>query len=171
MTAKKKSGIPFERAYRYQRKLVSRVGDIFLRAECCHMTSEKISERMREEVYESVEWRKTPEWVHAHVNGYYEAKRNELYRYHIGWVMWLDGELLTSKAIDALTLQENNAQRATPHTFPKEYKSPWSRIDSEKSRHVWIDREGNLLLNRPFDEKWVENNNPLPWKETTFTCV
>jgi hypothetical protein len=35
-----------------------------------------------------------------------------------------------------------------------DYKSPWARIDNNKSRHVWTDKEGNPLRDMPVDGKW-----------------
>jgi hypothetical protein len=71
------------------------------------------------------------------------------------WVLSVDGKLMTSKQVDELTRTENDANRATPNTFPtKEYRSPWSRVDSEKSQHVWIGKDGAPMYDKPFSRRF-----------------
>ena len=181
-------GISIDRALDLQGKLLKRTEDIFSQAISFKMASEDISREVRERLYLSPEWKRSPHWVRSYIEGYMKSRRDNIYKYHMAWMLWLDGSLLTSKSIDFITENEKRAQFTTvvkrceesvrlykkhggscrhPPTweefnsnvskfFPSTYKSPWSRIDGDKSRHVWIDEKGNPMLNRPYDRKWRE---------------
>jgi hypothetical protein len=80
------------------------------------------------------------------VDGYYRARWNQLWREHAAWLMCCDNRLMTSKEIDALT----DAELLTEVSKEPDYKSPWARIDGNRSRHVWKDPNGTPLRDKPF---------------------
>lgn len=181
-------GISMDRAFSLQSELLRRAAAIHSQAISFKMASEDISREVRERLYNSSEWKRAPRWVHSYVEGYMQARRENIYRHHMMWMLWLDGRLLTSKEVGVITELENRTQfqdlvekceesvrlykkhggscRHPPtweefnsnvsKFFPSTYKSPWSRIDGDKSRHVWTDEQGNPLPDRPYDRKWRE---------------
>lgn len=54
----------------------------------------------------------------AYLAGYMSASSDSIYRQHLEWRMWVDDALRTKKEIDLL--------------------DAWSRVNSEKSAHVWM---------------------------------
>jgi hypothetical protein len=159
---KKRSGITAKRAFNLQCKLVERADDLYSRAYWYCSTHEQIVESEQRKLWHSKEWARVPSYVHSYVEGYVAAKREELYRHHLYWMVWLDGKLVTSKEVDERTKEEHklildrcNAD-CQDYAEPAGYRSPWSRIDSEQSRHVWVDNAGNPLPDKPFDGKWKQ---------------
>jgi hypothetical protein len=124
------------------------VAYIYMRAASFRMTSDKIAELTRE-VFTSELYLRAPEYAKGYVHGFHEAKRDELYHGRIRWMLWLDGHLVTSKQVDERTKAEVGL---AGHTG---YRSPWARIDSDRSRHVWTDEKGNLLPDHPFDLRFI----------------
>ena len=152
---RKRSGISSDRAYRIQRKMISKVADIYSTHVHFHTTYEDCSEALRVSVLSSAELALCPERVRAYIDGYCEAMRDQVWRRNVMWVLSCDGKLMTSKEVDELTRVEEAANSATPNTFPtKEYRSPWSRIDSDLSRHVWKSAEGLPMYDKPFTRKF-----------------
>lgn len=145
----KKSGISSKRAYELQTALVSRVGDTFSYAVHFQLTYEQIGARLQEFVYNTPEWERLPIARRSYILGYCQAKRDDLYRHHFTWVLSCDGKLMTSKEVDALTAAEKAAGKDTS----PDYRSPWSRIDSDQSRHVWV-KDGKPLLDKSIDARF-----------------
>jgi hypothetical protein len=146
---RKRSGITLDRALTIQHKMQVRVADIYEAAIVMYMTSEQISERVRE-VFADKTYDKAPTWVISYVQGYSAARKDAIYRYHLVWVMWLDGRLCTRGEVDQATEEELEAgEDRSPH-----YRSPWQRIESDKSRHVWKDKNDQPLYDMPYDGKW-----------------
>ena len=156
---RKRSGISSDRAYRIQRAMISRVSDIYSSHVHFHTTYEDVAEELRSTVHNSQELALCPERVRAYIDGYCEALRNNIWNTKVMWVLSVDGKLMTSKQVDELTRTaraENDANRATPNTFPtKEYRSPWSRVDVEKSQHVWIGKDGAPMYDKPFSHRFL----------------
>ncbi len=139
-------GISGERAFRIQERAVSLLGDSFSQAWACKSTWKDLTDRNRA-IYQSPEVLKAPERVRSYLRGYEKARHDDIYRTKLIWLLWCDDRLLTSTEVDALT--EYEKARGLP-TLPN-YKSPWSRIDSDKSRHVWKDtKTGKPLPDRPY---------------------
>lgn len=151
---KHKSGISSERAYRIQRKLIDIVADIYSAAIIFKSTHDDILNNLTKRVYKTVEWKKAPSYVQSYVLGYLEARRSEINRYHLAWVLSCDGKLMTNKEVDELTAAERGIgyEDVVVHDGP----TPWGRIDNDLSRHVWTDAHGNPMLDKPFDRKFKE---------------
>ena len=134
-----------DQAYKLKRKLISALCDVYARARHFRMTHDELSEGLRESVYEPAQRLGAAE--RAYIDGYAEAKRAEVWRSQVMWMLSVDGRLMTSKEVDALTREE--ATRFDPRD--PAYKSPWSRVDNNKSCHVWVDmRTGEPLRDKPF---------------------
>lgn len=191
---RKRSGISGDRAYRIQTKLKARLLDIISQGVCFKLTHDEVCEQVRDKVMGDSDWKKAPAYVHTYIQGVWDAKRDEMYRYHIVWVLSCDGKLMTSKEVDELTKKEkeelyaahvkwcedsvseynkNGGSCRRPDTLEEfsrnfsrgiavglgirsvDYKSPWSRIDGDLSRHVWKDAQGNPMLHKPYDRKFI----------------
>lgn len=157
---RKRSGISADRAYKLQRRLIARVNDIYSNTLYLKKTHEYILERMKNEVWESPELKKCPTHVSAYVSGYCEAIRANMLKNEFTWMRCLDGRLVSSKEVDIITAQE---QSDNGLSLSMGYKSPWQRIDSDHSCHVY---KGTLL---PFDEAhrayWKEKSEKVSDKE------
>jgi hypothetical protein len=151
LSAKKPKGISGERAHRLQRKFISRIDDIYHGSINCKLTYDEIREKIEKEVTGTSEWERVPEYVRAYINGYCEARLNELHQYHLVWVLSCDGLLMTSNEVNALTKSEEDIGiNIVPN-----YSSPWNRIDSQKSRYIWKDANGLMLLEKPFSRRFL----------------
>lgn len=152
-------GISADRAYKLQEKLTARIKDLMSQARHFHYTNEDISANMLAHVRLSHEWRKAPRYVHTYCDGVYRTLRDDIYRNHLVWMLSLDGVLRSSKEVDALTLTEKGMYTSSGDGWSlvlnKEYKSPWSRIDNDLSRHVWRSVAGTVLLDKPFDARFL----------------
>jgi hypothetical protein len=141
-------GMTRARAYKLQSKLKLRLLDIFSSARSFCSTSEEISERTRKVLEENP---KMPAYVRGYLQAIVDTKRDEIFQRDLVWLLSCDGELLTSKEVDALG--EKEGSRNT-------YKSPWSRINSDLSRHCWMSYpdprtgERTILRDKPYDAKF-----------------
>lgn len=142
----KVSGTP---AYNLARKLISRLSDTYGQARHFQFTHDEIVELVRDKV-KNDQFARLPAYWQGYIEGMYECQRDRLFRECLMWMLSCDGRLMTSKEVDALTELEVQAKL---HLDP-EYRSPWSRIDSGLSRHVWVDKEGNPLREKPFERKF-----------------
>lgn len=142
------------REYSALRRAIARVDDIYSCAKSFYLTHDEIAEKVVKEVFEHTSMKRATKATSSYIHGYCEAKRNEVYRYHVKWMMWvmsidgLSGELMSREEIDALTKREMSSLY-----LPKDYRSPISRVNSDKSRHVWM-RDGVGLKMKPYDIKW-----------------
>ena len=161
------------------RKMIGRVDETYAYCIADKLTGDDITDRLRTRVYESGEYLRLPTWAKSHIAGYCEAKREEVWKYHLVWVMMLDGKLRTSEEVDELTRQEAailhagyvgecirlNKQPATlekfassiGHFIQSNYMSPWQRIVTtkpNKSRYVWKNVQGPLY-SKPYDRKFI----------------
>lgn len=146
--SRKRSGISVDRTYRIQTKIMARVKDIYSRAIFYNLTYESISDELAK-VYNDPQLKLTPAYVKHHIFGYCEAKREEIYHHHVQWMLWLDGKLVTSEEVNSITKSEK------PISSDRDYRTPWQRVDNEKSRHVWL-KNGVPQLDRPLDRKFQE---------------
>lgn len=141
-----KMGMTHARAYKLQSKLRLRLLDIFSSARSFCSTSEEISERTRKVFEENP---KMPAYVRGYLQAIVDTKRDEIYQRDMVWLLSVDGNLLTSKEVDALGEKEGSP-----------YKSPWSRINSDLSRHCWMSDpdprtgERTILRDKPYDAKF-----------------
>ncbi len=149
------SGISADRAYKIRSRLKSRLADIISSGVSFHSTIDTITDNVRKMVWEDKDLKRCPERVRSYLRGYYDAKWDEMWNKHFVWLLWCDGQLMTNKEVDALTDKERR-EGANPRD--PNYKSPWSRIDSDKSRHVWKGKDGEPLRDKPIDQKWREPN-------------
>jgi hypothetical protein len=133
------------RAYNIQSELKNNINYIYSNAIHFKLTHDDIVDQIREKVYDIARAKKVPQYVISFLDGYWEAKREEVYRNHIVWVLSIDGMLMTSKEVDAW-----KASKDFSHDT-----SPWSRIDTESCRHVWKDNDGHPMLDKPFDRRFV----------------
>lgn len=146
---RKRSGISGNRAYKLKSRLVSRIADIYANAVHFKLTHDEISQKVRE-IMNDVDYKRLPTHAKEYIQGYWQAKRDEVYRYHITWVLSLDGNLLTSKEVDSITMLEKSLNLSVS----PDYKSPWSRINGDLSRHVWKDANGAPLRDKSFDVRF-----------------
>lgn len=144
---KKRSGMHGSTAYNWQVKLLSRVQDIYSTAMLFHQTHEHILKRLKEEVYEHPAWSKVPAYVQTYIAGWIKCKADSIYAHHLDWCLSVDGKLLTRKEVDALTNKESQDWALSEESS---YRSPRARCDTELSRHVWVDKQGNVLKDRPY---------------------
>jgi hypothetical protein len=179
----KKSGLTHKQSYNLMRKMVGRVQSIYASAFAYKLTYIEISERLNSNVLQSGEYKRLPAWAKSHISGYCEAKREDTEKYHLVWLNSLDGEFYTKEMVDNLTTLEidrlyrdlkskcdlsgptfEEFRQNISRFMPSDYKSPWMRVNSEFSRHVWKDAHGNILSDKPYDRKFVgldANGNKL----------
>jgi hypothetical protein len=153
----KRSGISIDRAEKLRGELRSAIANAFSLAQHFKLTADATRDTIGAAIKHASS-RGAPAWVIAYARGYWDARRDEQYLHHFAWVMWCDDKLMTRDEIDALTRIEHEAGLDERH----DYRSPWSRIDSDKSRHVWTDDEGNPLRDKPVDERWKEESTDRP---------
>jgi hypothetical protein len=159
MNTATKSGISGARAYRIQEKLKVRLLDIISMGISFKMTHEDITDRIRGQVMGD-EYHRAPRYVRSYIQGVWETKREEINHYHLVWMLWCGGKLMTHKEVDSLTEQEkcfHKYQREGTGQFPRNYQSPWSRINGALSRHVWKDAEGKPLVDKPYGREFLPN--------------
>jgi hypothetical protein len=150
---RKRSDISGDRAYRIQEKMVARIADIYSNAKHFHQTHDTILENMSSKVWNDPELKKAPAYVRGYLMGYLKAISESLWNNNLVWVLSCDGKLITSKEVDLLTAEE---KRFPPIRYKgEEYRSPWSRINSDLSRHVWKSASGNPILDKPFNAKFL----------------
>lgn len=153
-------GITVQRAYKLQEKLTARIKDLMSQARHFHLTNEDIIDNMVQ-VRIHPDYHRAPRYVHAYCEGVYRTLREDIYNNRLMWVLSLDGKLVSSKEVDDLTLWEKEhfpIASKSCNVFPNGssgYKSPWSRINNDLSRHVWKDVEGKPLLDKPFDARFL----------------
>lgn len=165
----KKSGISEARASRIQDVLKSRLLDIFSKAKHFKFTDDELRNAVINDVLHSHEGKLAPRYVLAYLHGVWDCLRDDVWYRHLAWMLYLDGKLMTNKEVDEVTRQEkeelhrdyavaNNIEirssERESNYIPADYKSPWSRIDSDKSRHVWLDENKKPMLDKPFQAKF-----------------
>ena len=154
MATRKRSGISGDRAYRIQKKYAEKIKDIYSRAVSYKSPHETTSELLSSEVWRSPELKKAPSYVRSYLQGMNDCKFDEIYRHHLAWMLSLDGKLMTRKQVDEqAALEKEMALDRNPS-----YRSPWQRIDSDSSRHVWLDSKGNPLPDKPYDARHTSTN-------------
>lgn len=156
-----KSRISGDRAFRIRQQYKDRISSIFGSIITFRQTLNDLTESMRKSVWEVEEVKRCPETVRAYLHGYFDARWDNLWRYHFAWLLWCDDKLMTKEEVDQLTRQEDedlyrqfSLTQGEKNYRPKDYRPPWSRIDSDKSRHVWKDRDGTPIPTFPVDAKW-----------------
>lgn len=102
---RKKSGISGNRAYKIQCKLVERVADIYSCARMFYYTHEQIREQVSK-MYDCSDWKRAPTYVNSYVQGYMQARRDDMWQHQFVWLLSCDGKLMTSKEVDVLTEKE-----------------------------------------------------------------
>ena len=144
-------GIKFKTAISIQRRFRLIIRSIFLEGARNHSTIDDMLDQVASRVYKSEEWQRSPNWVKEYLRGYKESRIDEVLD-NSGWLMWIDGELLTKNEIDALTKTESEDLNTK---FNKAYKSPWERVDNNLSRYCWKNNKTGLpLKEKPIDKKW-----------------
>lgn len=168
---RKRSGISGDRAYRIQVKLRQRLLDTISNCIHFHTTAEYLSAQVGA-VFGNPDLKRAPRYVSSYLRGVWDTKREDIQQHHLVWLLYCDGSLLTSEQVDELTLKEHTAmwtafcttwrkiptlQEFIAKLLPSDYKSPWSRINSELSRHVWKDAQGNPLVDKPYDSRFLRD--------------
>lgn len=148
------------RNYRTQRNLIVRILAIYQNAIHFKLTHDDIAEQMNEKVFNSKEAKTLPRHMIEFLHGYYEAKREEMYKHHIHWMLYCDGKLMTSKEVHELAQKEvflakNKNLQIDTKSSGDEYISPWGRIKGDLCRHVWADANNVPILNKPYDRKFL----------------
>ncbi len=119
--------------YELQTLLVFRVNDNIGRTIHFKLTHSKSIEDMGTLVWDSKEWKKANAATKAYVNGYYQARRDEIYRHNLEWCLYIDGALHTKEAVKQLVKSEIDSGKSKEPN----YDSPYMRCNSDKSAHVW----------------------------------
>lgn len=140
-------GLSADRAYKLQCDMKSRLLDIIGMAISCKMTHSDICDRVRKDVMSEAARRGAPQHVISYIRGIYDTRMDDMYRYHIVWTMYVDGKLRTSQEVRAMCDREAKLKKSKS----LDYKSPYARVDSDKSVHVWTDSKGTVLYDRPFN--------------------
>ena len=152
--SRKRSGVSTEVAMRTQTDLKARVIAMIGHAKHFCLTNEDIIEKY-EHIMRSPAATRAPEWVRFYIRGVYDTLRDMLYQYNLVWVFCVDGKLMLPKEVDDLTARENAEIKERAGPVADTYKSPLSRIDSYKSRHVWTDAKGAPRTDKPFQMRYM----------------
>ena len=124
--------------------LAEQLHEVFSRAIREHHTHEYIMEH----VLIVLANKKLPRHAKEYLQGICDTMRWTIYSHHLIWLKMLDGELRTTEEVEALTIRESVA------AYTVGYRSPWARVDSDQSRHVWKDEHGQPLRDKPYDAKF-----------------
>lgn len=144
-------GIKIKTAISIQHRFKQIIRSIFAEGARSYSTLDDMLDQVSSRVYNTEEFKHCPNWVSTYLQGYKESKVDEVVDNSV-WLMMCDGELRTKNEIDALTKTESESLN---NQYNKNYKSPWSRVNGDKSRHCWIDRKtGQPLRDKPIDRKW-----------------
>lgn len=139
-----KSRISGARAHRLLRQWVATLNDIYGSAPHWMPRADELTEMVRTRIFLTPEWSRVPFYSRYFLDGMWEARRNELYRHHLVWVLSLDGALLTRSQVDALADREDAGLVSHP------VWRAWSRINNERSRYVWKNLDGTPRLDKPY---------------------
>lgn len=131
-------------AFRLQEKLIAAIDEAWSHGRHFHLTFDQIRDRLQERVWVPAQRLGAAEY--QHLRGYSRYALKEVYQ-HLVWVMSCDGKLMTREEVDALTKDESNGLVAASQPG---YKSPWARIENDKSTFVWIGKDGKPLKDKPF---------------------
>lgn len=160
---KHKKGISVERALRIQRELESRIRGVFGLALITTCTHEALMEHIIHKVWRTKEWSLAPRYVRTYISGMQVVLMDNLYHYHVEWVLSLDGKLVSREDVEHVTIREDqdNYHKYALTEFaekkdytPVGYRSPWQRVDPTKSTFVWKHPDtGAILYDRPFHNR------------------
>lgn len=122
---------------------------VFSNARHFYWTDETIRQELKQKVFDNSIWKKLSAAAQAYVMGYWEAKRKDIWLHQVAWAMHIDGKLMTSKQVRELDKAERDAAQG------KDYQGPYckARFNEALSMHVWMDKDGNPLLDKPFNPK------------------
>ena len=140
------SGMHANQAYNWERRFMSIAKDVYNSAILFHWSHKRLLENLEQRLYSLPAWKKAPRYARAYVTGWMLCRADHIWEHQTVWVMSVDGQLLTGKEIDALTTKEK--QEGLDCRVA--YRSPWGRIESEKSCHVWRDAAGNPMRDKPY---------------------
>lgn len=104
-------------------RALSRLKDAFGSAVSFKVTADKMAEMMREAISPF----KLPPYEQGFLDGYRGALREEVWRRHVRWQLYLDGVRVTSDEISAIADREESEG--------KERADTWKRVTG---RHEWI---------------------------------
>lgn len=125
--------------------------DIFSIA--CHSkhTHEDMTEEIKSMILDHTDFTRLTQYERGYFHGFWQAKRDALWG-KMWWLVSVDGELMTKIEVNALVaVEKDEGLDKEP-----EYRSPWHRVNSDLSRHVWPDDQGNPLRDKPFDRRFLE---------------
>ena len=142
----KKSGLSSDRSHKEQSRFIRLVDETFSNGKHFYWTHDAITEELKKRIFSTPMWDKVSAEVRGYVNGYWWALREELYRNRIVWALSLDGKLMSSQDVRDVC----KAEDATGFQ-----SDAWSRIDSNLSRHVWTDKQGKPLYDKPYDARFL----------------
>lgn len=158
-----KRNLTGDRAFKASRYYIGVIGEIYSGATMMKLTQEWIRDRMKERVYDTEDYRRLTLHYRYYVDGYHEGRKGEIERCHLVWIHYVDGKLLTSDEVQALSNEEAKEFRVdrgvryrigNPFLPVTDYKSPFARADHALSRHVWKDERGNPMKDKPFEVKF-----------------
>lgn len=146
-----------DRSYKIQRLLKSKIKDIFTDVFYFKLTIETLNDKINT-LMNGNEAKRTPSYIRSYLQGYIDARRDDIYRNHLVWLKSCDGKLLTTEELDRLIVEEVKQGYLHPPFGSSQLtgitktttKSPWQRTDPDLSCHVWKDVQGNPLRDKPF---------------------
>ena len=133
-------------SYNWQQRFLATVQDIYAYAIQFHMPHEWILDQLGKRVYNTPAWKKVPAHVHTYIFGWQKCKANSIYAYHLEWCLSVDGKLLTREEVNALSDQEIQTEKNKVNG----YRSPWARCEVDGGQHVWLDRNRQVLKDKPY---------------------
>lgn len=83
-----------ETSVRYIVRLKTVIADCYSAAKIYHMSHEQLMKWEDDHLYNHPEYQRLPRWAKAELRGYLDAKRHELYTYHLEWRVRLNGNLI-----------------------------------------------------------------------------
>jgi hypothetical protein len=134
-----------DRSYRIQQQFKTSTLDIFRTAIRLRQTHDIILKNISDRIYGDPLWAKVPDRVRAYIRGIMDARFDDMWS-RLVWLKSIDGKLLTTKEVDALTAKEAKLKKSKANN----YRSPWGRCDGQTSAYVWKDEAGNPLRDKPY---------------------
>lgn len=80
-------------AINHKRRFNVRIADLFGSFCCYHPTHKEICKTLKEQVYNTVLWKRIPEWLRCYVRGCIDTRLELLYQYELEWKLPFNGVL------------------------------------------------------------------------------
>lgn len=157
---KRRSGISLDRTVRLKTYFKSVIADLFSSAIVFKISHADILLMRDNRLFKDANYNRLPLWAKSYLMGIFDAKMDDVWLNHLEWRLSIDGKLLTSKEVSKLSEKEAQEQllaykKANGGNLPSHLiVSTYKRIDSEKSCHVWKNKNPEDAL-KPFSAKSI----------------